>query len=340
MELTSISELYRRLNERVETVYVVPLIKFHLPKTDYLYLLYKDLLETQNQIAIRSVSVFAHFRIVIGALFSKNTILHYHWLEFQDLRSISAMPYKLFCIWMYNLLGGTTVWTIHNLIPHDRKLMKLHHSIHRWMARKAALIHVHSKEVIPEVSDFLDVPESKLAVFPHPKFPSEFMDKEEAQREFLSAFGENRTNLPSPVFLIFGSLSEYKGIKELTEVLTHFDQPFTLVIAGWIKKGQQKLNNYLFNAALHDTRVIYIPEFIPDEYYPLLLNAADVCVFNYKNILTSGGIEMARAYGKTIIAPAKGTIRSYSGEEKVCLFDSPEELRSLIEQQLNSEANA
>ena len=337
MALTSISELYGRVNEYVSTVYVVPLIKYRLPKTDYLYLLYKDLIENQNKIEVKSISVFNHFRFVLGGLFSKKTILHYHWVEFQDFQSLSAMPYKLLCIWMYALFGGRIVWTIHNLVPHDRKLPGMHKVIHRWMARKAALVHVHSAVVVDEVKDFLDIPESKIEVIPHPAFPAEFIEKPVAQQELLAAYGENRARLSDPVILVFGGLSEYKGIDEIVDILSETDAPFSLIIAGWIKKGQEKLHTHLFNISLEDERILYIPEFISDDFYSVLFNAADLCVFNYKHILTSGGVEMALAYRKKIIAPRKGTIIDHENDEDVILFEGFPELKEKLYAELNIE---
>lgn len=330
MEVKLISELYSRVTNPVSTVYVVPLIRYDFKQTDYLYLLYKDIIEGSSDIKLKDLSFFAHIRMVFGALLNRNTILHYHWLEFQDMKSLLGMPYKLLCIALYKLLGGHIVWTIHNLTPHDKRFLSLHKSIHTWMAKKASVLHVHSESVVERVSDFLDVYESKCIVLAHPEFPSITLSKKDAIERFSKNYSIGSERFKTPTFLVFGGLSAYKGIEEITTVLCDDTSAFTLLIAGPFKKGQGVLKDKLTKMAESDERIILIPTFIPEEDYPLLFNASDICVFNYDDILTSGGIEMALAYKKQIIAPHKGSLSDYEGLSNVSLFNSQEELKELI----------
>ncbi|MEQ9266885.1 MAG: hypothetical protein RLN81_16785 [Balneolaceae bacterium] len=330
MEVKLISELYSRVTNPVSTVYVVPLIRYDFKKTDYLYLFYKGLIEGSSDIKLKDLSVFAHIRMVFGALLNQNTILHYHWLEFQDMKSLLGMPYKLLCIALYKLLGGHIVWTIHNLTPHDKRFLSLHRSIHQWMAKKASVLHVHSGSVVERVSDFLDVDESKCIVLAHPEFPSVTVSKKEAIERFSKNYSIGTERFKTPTFLIFGGLSAYKGIEEIAKILNGETSPFALLIAGPFKKGQGVLEDKLTKMAETDERIILIPAFIPEEDYPLLFSASDICVFNYDDILTSGGIEMALAYKKQIIAPYKGSLSDYEGLSNVSLFNSPGELKELI----------
>ncbi len=330
MEATSLTELYSQVNKHFSKVFVVPLIRFDFPKTDYLFLLYKELLDSENPAEVQSISVFSHYKFAMAAIFSKNTILHYHWLEFQNLKALLAMPYKLICIALYSLFGGSIVWTVHNLSPHDKKYLKLHLSIHKWMARRAAFIHVHSTSAVPIVSEYLEVDKSKISILAHPEFPPEIITKDEALSEFLSNYGDGRTSLQKPVFLIFGGISEYKGIREIIEFLTTQEAGFSLIIAGYVKVGQESLHNFIIDKTIDDDRAIYVPTFIPEEHYPSLLQSSDVCVFNYDDILTSGGVAMALAYSKEIIAPNLGCLKDITGSENVSLFNSTEEMNLLL----------
>ena len=329
MEISSLKELYSGLNKHISTVFVVPLIRYRFPKTDYLYLLYKNLID-ENEINIESISVFAHFRFVLKVIVNRNTLLHYHWLEFQDFKSLLGMPYKLLCIGLYKLFGGDIIWTVHNLKPHDKKYLSLHLRIHKWMARIASLIHVHSPLSVPLVSDMYGVSPEKIHVLRHPDFPAKIIPQETARKEFLSVYGDGRSELKGPVCLIFGGISEYKGIRKIIELFSKQTFGFTLIIAGYVKKGQESLHNYIVEKTIDDTKVLYIPSFIPEKDYPLLLNTADVCIFNYEEILSSGGVKMAQAYRKKVIAPNAGDLRELKDDETVLLFDSIEELESLI----------
>ncbi len=333
MEVSSLKELYSRVSEHVETVFVVPLIRNSFPKTDYLFLLYKNLINDPG-ITVKSISVFAHFRFVFKSLFSKRTILHYHWLEFQDTKALLGMPYKLLCIGLYSLFNGTIIWTVHNLKPHDQKLPELHLKIHKWMSKRVSLIHIHSKNSVTLVSKLYDVSPDKIVVLKHPEFPAEIKPQEAERKEFLSLYGDGRVDLQSPVFLIFGGLSEYKGIREIIEVLISEDANFTLIIAGYVKKGQESLHRFIVEKTIDDSRVIYIPSFIPEEHYSLLLNSADVCIFNYNEILSSGGAQMALAYKKRIIAPNKGDLRELKNHSNVSLFETRHEMLNFIKLEL------
>lgn len=335
MEVTSLSELYSKVQEKTSILFVVPLIRFSFPNTDYLFLLYKEYIENNSSTLVKSISVFGHFRFVGKALTDKNTILHYHWLEFQDAKSLLGMPFKLLCIAIYSLLNGKIVWTVHNLNPHDKKFLGLHRIIHKWMAKKSSLLHVHSKSAIGIVSKAYDVSKDKIIVLKHPRFPSEILEKEEASKKFLSHYREGFEKLEDPTFLIFGGISEYKGIREVIEILISKNKPFSLIIAGYLKKGQKSLHNFIIEKTIDDDRVIYIPSFIPDEHYPLLLSMVDVCIFNYEDILTSGGVEMALSYQKEIIAPYKGGIVD-SDSPLISTFNSENDLEKLIDKKLDA----
>lgn len=338
MEISSLKELYSKVRTKTSIVFVVPLIRHSFPGTDYLYMLYKNLLEKPSGIAIESISVFAHIKMVFKALTNRNTILHYHWLEFQDFKSLLAMPYKLKCIWLYNLFGGKIIWTIHNLNPHDKKYISLHRRIHKWMAKKATVLHVHSLSSVEIVSKTYEVSKEKIVILKHPFFPSEILDKKEAQQKFLAAYGEGKPALTDLTFLIFGGISEYKGIREIIDILISKKEPFHLIIAGYVKKGQEPLHDFILQKSKEDDRILYIPTFIPENHYPFLLSSADVCLFNYDEILTSGGIEMALAYQRDIIAPAKGGIIDVENTH-ISLFESKVELDDLLQHKLSDVKN-
>ena len=338
MEISSLKELYSGINKHIETVFVVPLIRFDFPKTDYLFLLYRDLIK-EKKINIVSISVFAHFKFVLSAILNRKTILHYHWLEFQDFKSLIAMPYKLLCILLYRLFGGDIIWTVHNLKPHDKKYLSLHLRIHTWMANLASVVHVHAASSVPVVSNTYTIPSDKIRVLKHPDFPAEILHRETAQNELLSLYGDGRSELSNPVFLIFGGISEYKGIRDIIGLLSEMKNDFTLIIAGYVKPGQESLHNFIIEYTIDDPRVIYVPSFIPEEHYSFLFNASDICIFNYSEILTSGGVKMAQAYNKQIIAPNYGELKELKKQPNVSLFDSKKELQALIIQAIENKAD-
>ena len=103
---------YQNLCNDVKKVYVVPLINHSFKKTSYLYLLYKSFIEDKEKynIEIESLSVFAHFKMVFSRLKNERSILHYHWLEISDLKSLSGMIWKLFCITLFKIFNGKIIY--------------------------------------------------------------------------------------------------------------------------------------------------------------------------------------------------------------------------------------
>ena len=172
MQPNTLFDVYSSLGIKTEEVFVVPKIRYHAPKTDYLYLLYKPIIQS-NEIEVDSVSALNHYQFVLRAMFSKNAVLHYHWLEFQDLKALVGMPWKIVCIWLFTLFGGKLVWTIHNLEPHNQKWVKLHRKLHGWMANKATKLCVHSSHVAPIVQKQYQIDGEKILWVPHPTFPAE-----------------------------------------------------------------------------------------------------------------------------------------------------------------------
>ena len=335
MEVSTLTELYQRLGKPFDKVFVVPLIRYGFKKTDYLYLLYQELIEKTGKPYVESISIFNHYQFVLDILIRRKSILHYHWVEFQDLRSLSAMPYKLICIFLYKLLGGSLVWTVHNKIPHDKRFLRLHRRIHTWMGKKADLIHVHSETAANIIADFLSVNKEKIVVLKHPAFPAEEISDSEDASKFLDRYGYHTFDKDAPVLLSFGAISEYKGLREIIEILKEDQRAFTFIIAGYIKKKQEALHRYIIHQTIEDERFVYINTFIPEKDLPYLFDLADACIFNYDEILTSGGVEMARSYHKKILAPSKGGLVEYENEDNVSLFHSTDELRSLLNSCLN-----
>ncbi|MEJ2616836.1 MAG: hypothetical protein P8Z35_17920 [Ignavibacteriaceae bacterium] len=132
---------YQNLCSDVKKIYVVPLINFQFKNTNYLYLLYKKFIEEEKNygIIIESLSVFAHPKIVLSRLKKEKGILHYHWLEISDFRSLSGMIWKLLWISLYKLMSGKIIWTIHNKFPHSNNFIFLNKIIIRYMAKKKIL---------------------------------------------------------------------------------------------------------------------------------------------------------------------------------------------------------
>lgn len=319
MGYSSLEKVYEAADARAKVIYVVPLIRYTHKQTDYLYLLYKDLIASDTY-KIESISIFNHFKLITGILRNKNAILHYHWFEFQDFKSLAGMPWKVFCIWLFKKLGGTIIWTIHNEFPHDRRFFSLHSLLHKKMAQWSAKLHVHCKRAVNIMHERLKVPEEKFFVHPHPSYPATVLPREEAIQLINEAY-QTQINPAVPVVLMFGNISRYKQLINAAESILELPFDCLLLIVGPIKKGNFGLFKQLRKIEKNSSRILVIPKFIPEIQVPWFHNAADICLFNYREILSSGGVHLALSYQKTIIAPNKGCLTELGEKKNVHLFE-------------------
>lgn len=337
MEATSLDEIYASVNPDAKTIYVVPLIRYSLKKSDYLYLLYEQLINGEKY-EIESISVFNHFKLVAGILRNKNAILHYHWLEFQDFKSLLGMPWKIACIYLFKMLGGNIVWTLHNEFPHDQKYLGFHRYLHKKMAMWSDALHVHCKTAVTKMSPRLQAPTEKFKLVPHPEYPVQPIPKKEAI-EKLNTYFQCNLSTSMPLLLMFGNISRYKQIEQVADIVIDIESDCKLLIVGPIKKGNMKLYEELEEKQNRSERIRIVPDFIQEGHVPWFYSAADICVFNYREILSSGSYHMARAHHKTIVAPDLGCLSEKHDQPNVYLFETPGELKMLLNQQIKALIN-
>ncbi len=322
--------IYNKLVPNLKSLYVIPLIRYNYPKSDYLCLFYKGIIESNNPPKIISTSVWSHFRFTFARLLTNRCLVHYHWFECQDKRAVLGMIYKWLCLFLYKLAGGKLVWTIHNKMPHNKKFYRLNFILRKWMARNADLLHVHCESIIKELSDFYNIPEKKFVVLPHPEFPAKLIPRA-AAAEALNIRFNLKLKSSNKIFLSFGNISAYKGLDELASCFCNLDKNKKLIIAGPVKKGNMDHYKKLKEIESQTENVHLIPKFISENCVAEFFNAADYAVFNYKDILTSGSVELATSYRKKLIIPPKGCLKELADHPNVITFDSIRELEHILQ---------
>ncbi|NDG53712.1 MAG: hypothetical protein EBY39_11940 [Flavobacteriia bacterium] len=317
---TNITQCYEGILDHGAVVLVFPPIRKKFPKTDYLYLLYADLLEKDSsQYMVKSINAIQHILLPFYAMrYRKKIALHYHWLEFQDLKSLLAFPYKLFWFSTFTLFKIPIIWTVHNLEPHDRKWLIFHQWLHRKMAQRAHRLHIHDESLLSDTSHYLNVSlhSKKWCIVPHPNFPAVPKDRSLSINKLNKRYSVN-IPVDATTILLFGNISAYKGILEFLEGMIGYlnrknsGHDIHIIIAGPVKKGQsgyhQRIKTTISASPEYFT---YLPYFFPEDEYPYLLSASDYCLFNYKSIHTSGGFMMALSYHRKVIAPNIGIFSS------------------------------
>jgi glycosyltransferase involved in cell wall biosynthesis len=323
-----LQELYGEITDSESaTIFVAPPIRFSHKQSDFLYLFYKEVF-TSAQYEVKSLKAFFHFKPLLNHLSGKPSILHYHWLEIRSLFSLPLFLYKFVFIMLYKWAGGKLVWTVHNKIPLDVKYQRLNFIFRRWMAKNAELLHIQCRAPLPEISRFYGVDESKFRVIPHPKFPPKLMPRAAAIEAINHRF-DVHIKVQDRLFLMIGHISEYKGIAEVCEVFKSEPIQKKLIIAGPVKKGQMKYYKALRRLLKTSENIILIPQFINEESVPEFMNAPDYLIFNFKNVITSGGVHLAMSYQKPAILPETECMKELHGEN-FHFFKTSDELKELI----------
>lgn len=327
-EINQLEELYEGFSKgRPIPLFVAPEIRYSYKKSDYLFLFYKNLLNSPK-FKIRDVSTVGHLKFVFYQLLKGRSVLHYHWIQYSGFWSGVAYFFKLICIYFYLLFGGKLVWSIHNKLPPDCNNEWLHFKARKWLANKADLLVVECKWAVTDISTYFNITPKKFRIWPHPGYPPQLMPRAAAIESINHRYNV-QIKIQDRVFLMFGHISSYKRIHKVCEVFEDKSIHKILLIVGPVKKGQMQYYKKLRKMARKQTNIILIPQFIKEDVVPEFMNAADFIVFNYRDVLTSGGVPLAKSYDKTIILPPKGCLREQEGEN-LKFFESQDELRKII----------
>ncbi|MCG8401783.1 MAG: glycosyltransferase family 4 protein [Firmicutes bacterium] len=124
------------------------------------------------------------------------------------------------------------------------------------------------------------------------------------------------------VILYFGMIRHYKGVSVLIKAFNKLPQVeadnMLLIIAGEDWGDDKELIQALGNSP-NRNRILFKPEFIPDQVVPKLFSAADVVVLPYLRTCGSGVVNLAMAQGKPIITSDLDTmvecLKGYQGGE-------------------------
>jgi glycosyltransferase involved in cell wall biosynthesis len=268
-------------------------------------------------------------------------VVHLHWTA--PILQWAAGPYRaqqalesaLESIAAFKKRGGRLVWTVHNVLPHDGRHLHAEITLARTLAESADLIHIMSEATLAEAAPYYDIDPAKVVLIEHSSYQGiypNWIDREAARRKLGIHPSEK-------VLLALGGIRPYKGLERLLDVfdtLVRRDPSLHLLIAG--KPGRQPEVEELAERAKWANRVTPRFEHLPDDQLQVWLNAADVAVLPYTNILNSGALLLAQTYGLPVVGPRGGALRELEGLEHVRLFDpaSAESLQDAITDLLRS----
>lgn len=293
---------------------------------------YADIKYLNSPTGSRTLNLFLlPFQIIYNRLLGFS-IFHLHWSYLLVLpikgafwRIVSTV-YFAYILLLIRALGYKLIWTVHNVSPHNQLFFN-DLLARKLLAKLSSIKIVHSKFTIGEMKKLgLDVRNSYI--IPHGNYIG-FYKNNVNQCNAKKYFNFKKNDF---IFLFFGRINEYKGIEDLLKVfekLTKQSKNVQLLIAG--KCDDKNLDKILSNYRnkFKDNIKIY-SNFIKDNEVQYYFNCADIIVYPFKEITTSGSVLLGLSFGKPIICPRIGALNDlpndigyfYNNNDKDELFEA------------------
>lgn len=253
----------------------------------------------------------------------KPNILHLHWLHplfvrsnwFKSLVRLTILIIELYIL---RVMGVKIIWTAHNLKNHDSSYLKFDQICTTFIAKISHGIIAHSQTAKEEIGKTLNIKDpEKIFVVPHGNYIG-YYDNNIGRTK-----ARERLNIPnkSVVMLLLGSIRGNKGVLKLIEDFKKLNREnVQLLVAG--KPANKELEQLIKQKISEHKNIQLKSGFVPDEEIQTYMNACDVVVFPYQEILTSGAVFLAMSFSKPCIAPRNCCLGEVLDDEGAFLYDS------------------
>lgn len=239
--------------------------------------------------------------------YGKPNIVHFHWLDSLLLannrwKTILRSSSFIFELLISKLMGIKIVWTVHNLVSHEGDFRSLESFFTKLTARLCDQIIVHSPVAKNEVIKIYGIKNSLVEIIPHGNYIGYYPNKTNKK------LAKKQLELTEKdfVFLFFGQIRSYKGVPELIDAFKKLNIPHTTLLIVGKPFNKEIADDILERQGNKNIKTTF--KYIPDDEIQIYMNAADVVVLCYKEVLTSGAIILAMSFAKPVIAPAMGCI--------------------------------
>ncbi|MGY6528808.1 MAG: glycosyltransferase [Cyanobacterium sp.] len=259
---------------------------------------------------------------VSKAIINSYDILHLHWpLEkvFENSNSLTSVIRMMVLLtiidWM-RLRKTKIIWTVHNLKHHENPYPKI--ATWFWGA------------FIPRLDGYINLSKTgqKSAQKHFPllrNIPSYTIYHGHYRNTYpnditqLQARKKLNLSNDSPVIAFFGLIRPYKNVPHLISIFRKLtNSHITLLVAG--KPSDEQLKREILAVKEEDKRIKLELKFISNQEVQIYLNAADLVVLPFTEVLNSGSALLALSYNRPILVPAKGAmgeLKSKIGESWV-----------------------
>ena len=251
-------------------------------------------------------------------------VLHLHWLHYfyrRDSLEESVRDYNVFAenlTYAKKELGYKIVWTLHNVYPHERPFPDLDHAARLLVCELADAVLCHCNYA-KGIAEKLFYRTKNVHVIPHGNFIDAFPN------EISKEAARSKLEIPADrfVYLFFGNARAYKGIEKVVDAFCNRADTDAMLLLMMRKAFDPTYADEVENLTQQDQRIrVYTSEFFPEADFQNYINAADICVFPFAEVLTSGSAITALSFGCPVILPRLGCLPELIDESMGVLYDA------------------
>jgi glycosyltransferase involved in cell wall biosynthesis len=226
--------------------------------------------------------------LTVRFLASPPNIVHVQYLPMLRWKAPLDLWFVFFCRWR----GSRIVLTVHDILPHDTA--DTYKSVFEKLYGHTDALICHSASIKARLISEFGIAPGKISVIPHGPF---FYD--------LPATSPNPKTDPTQQMVLWqGIIFPYKGVDLLLDAWHAVEAEVPTACLVVLGTGSPDLLNELRQQAQHLdlTRVRFEFRFASVEELVATYRSADIVVYPYRAITTSGALATGLALGRTIIA--------------------------------------
>ncbi len=245
-------------------------------------------------------------------------VLHFHWVQYfyKSPGVLSSSLWSLFFflrLLLAKMLSYRIVWTVHNIMPHERCPGPSDLIARRSLALFADALVVHCRRAESLVREAFGR-RNGICVIPHGHYIGWYSgepSREEARRCFQISAEEY-------VYLYFGAIKPYKGLEGLIGAFKQLPSGI-LIIAG--RPDDPAIEKALRERIGGHPGIRFLPGFVPDDQVRMFFQCCDAVVLPFSDVLTSGSAVLALSLGRPVIVPDLGCLPELVSAELGLLFN-------------------
>ncbi|MEZ5284674.1 MAG: glycosyltransferase family 4 protein [Vicinamibacterales bacterium] len=214
--------------------------------------------------------------------------------------------------------GVRIVWTVHDLMNHERRYPVIDRWCRRLTARLSDALIVHCASAHTEAAAALGVDAAPISVVPHGHYLSAYPSSGGGRAAARAALG-----LPhdGTLLLFLGNIRRHKGVDGLLQAFARLERPGTrLVVAG--QPFDAEIGGEIAALAGRDPDVTLRLATVPDNQIGQYMAAANVVVCPFTSSLTSGSLVLALSHARAVVVPRLGCAPDMVGDDGGFLHDA------------------